>query len=77
MVEAERCGFEVLDYSSGIDALPLGGLPWHHRDRFDRMLIAQSLSRGMTLMTEDPAFLRYGVSWYKVEMGYGLVCRDC
>jgi PIN domain nuclease of toxin-antitoxin system len=59
VVEVDRCGFELLDYS-GVDALPLGALPWHHRDPFDRMLIAQSLSRGIPIMTEDPAFPRYG-----------------
>lgn len=58
VVEAERCGFELLDYR-GIDALPLGGLPWHHRDPFDRMLVAQGLSRRIPIMTEDPAFMRY------------------
>jgi PIN domain nuclease of toxin-antitoxin system len=59
VVEANRCGFELLDYN-GADALPLGGLPWHHRDPFDRMLIAQGLSRGIPIMTDDPAFMRYG-----------------
>lgn len=41
---AEKSGFEMLDYSAS-DALPLKGLPFHHRDLFDRMLISQSLSR--------------------------------
>lgn len=30
------------------DALPLQALPFLHRDPFDRMLISQSLARGIT-----------------------------
>jgi PIN domain nuclease of toxin-antitoxin system len=28
-------------------------LPWHHRDPFDRLLVAQSLEEGVPLMTSD------------------------
>jgi PIN domain nuclease of toxin-antitoxin system len=31
----------------------------HHRDPFDRMLIAQARSDSMTLVTADPMFQRY------------------
>jgi PIN domain nuclease of toxin-antitoxin system len=37
------------------------GLPLHHRDPFDRMLIAQAVSEGCTLVTRDRAFEPYGV----------------
>ncbi len=33
----------------------------HHRDPFDRMLIAQSQAEGLTLMTADTAFIYYAV----------------
>ncbi len=56
--EAERAGFEMLDYS-GRDAAALQDLPFHHRDPFDRMLIAQSIQRRIPLITNDPAFNRY------------------
>jgi PIN domain nuclease of toxin-antitoxin system len=56
--EAKKCGFELLDFS-GRDALRLGGLPFHHRDPFDRMLISQSLSTGTPIMTEDSKFRLY------------------
>lgn len=56
--EAEKCGFELLDFS-GRDALRLGGLPFHHRDPFDRMLISQSLATGIPIMTEDSKFRLY------------------
>jgi PIN domain nuclease of toxin-antitoxin system len=36
-------------------------LPFHHRDPFDRMLIAQSLERGLDIISPDPAFDAYGV----------------
>jgi PIN domain nuclease of toxin-antitoxin system len=34
-------------------------LPWHHRDPFDRLLVAQSRIEGMTLVTNDAALRRY------------------
>jgi PIN domain nuclease of toxin-antitoxin system len=38
-----------------------GELPPHHRDPFDRMLIAQALTEGLTVVTADPAFDAYAV----------------
>lgn len=43
------------------DAHHLGQLPLLHRDPFDRMLICQSIERGMTLVTPDRAIRRYPV----------------
>jgi PIN domain nuclease of toxin-antitoxin system len=37
------------------------GLPDHHRDPFDRMLIAQALAEAMTLVTADAKFGPYSV----------------
>jgi PIN domain nuclease of toxin-antitoxin system len=36
-------------------------LPEHHRDPFDRLLIAQAISERMTLLTADPALQKYKV----------------
>lgn len=36
-------------------------LPMHHRDPFDRMLIAQSLEENLPLVTADRVFARYPV----------------
>jgi PIN domain nuclease of toxin-antitoxin system len=36
-------------------------LPPLHRDPFDRLLIAQALEEGLTLVSRDPAFAGYGV----------------
>ena len=35
-------------------------LPWHHRDPFDRLLIAQSLVEQVPIVTGDPNFAAYG-----------------
>lgn len=36
-------------------------LPLHHRDPFDRMLVAQAIAEGLSLITSDPAMKRYPV----------------
>ncbi|MBX3126835.1 MAG: type II toxin-antitoxin system VapC family toxin [Polyangiaceae bacterium] len=40
----------------------LASLPFHHRDPFDRLLIAQALTEGVPVVTRDPAFQAYPVS---------------
>lgn len=35
-------------------------LPFHHRDPFDRILIAQAIVEKMTLVSCDPNMARYG-----------------
>lgn len=36
-------------------------LHFHHRDPFDRLLAAQRLVEGLTLVSANPIFRRYGV----------------
>ena len=36
-------------------------LPFHHRDPFDRVLAAQALEEGLTIVSADPVFRRHGV----------------
>ena len=36
-------------------------LPMHHRDPFDRMLVAQAQAEGLIIVTADAALRRYGV----------------
>jgi PIN domain nuclease of toxin-antitoxin system len=36
-------------------------LPFHHRDPFDRLLVAQALSERYPIVTRDRAFRDYGV----------------
>jgi PIN domain nuclease of toxin-antitoxin system len=39
-----------------------GRLPFHHGDPFDRMLVAQAIEEGLTLVTADKALRRYPVA---------------
>lgn len=52
--------FEPLPISLEHAALA-GGLPAHHSDPFDRMLVAQAKLLGLTVVTRDPAFASYDV----------------
>lgn len=38
-----------------------GGLPLHHRDPFDRMLVAQAIVERLTIVTRNEAIGRYPV----------------
>jgi len=40
-------------------ALAAPQLPQHHKDPFDRMLIAQAMEEGLVLITSDRVFTRY------------------
>ncbi|HEY6140227.1 MAG TPA: type II toxin-antitoxin system VapC family toxin [Thermoanaerobaculia bacterium] len=54
---------------AGMKTLPLymhhtlrvADLPLHHRDPFDRLLIAQAQAEGLPLMTADPKIAQYDV----------------
>lgn len=39
----------------------LDTLPLHHRDPFDRLMIAQSLAERIPIVTSDRAFAAYGI----------------
>ena len=41
--------------------LALDALPFHHKDPFDRLLIAQSIEEDLTLVTADSQFSAYPV----------------
>lgn len=43
-------------------ALHVAALPPHHRDPFDRLLIAQAQVEDLPIMTADPLFARYEVT---------------
>jgi PIN domain nuclease of toxin-antitoxin system len=72
-VDAPSVGafFEEQMDANGFAYLPIdpqhvfraAALPFHHRDPFDRLLIAQALEEKMELVTrEESAFSRYGVT---------------
>jgi PIN domain nuclease of toxin-antitoxin system len=50
----------VLEISAD-HALRIADLPRHHRDPFDRMIVAQALVEGARLLTADRALKAYGV----------------
>lgn len=60
---------EALLAKLSIDILPITfadtetylSLPLHHRDPFDRILIAQAMNRSLSVITADPAFDAYAI----------------
>jgi PIN domain nuclease of toxin-antitoxin system len=46
----------AMSHAEGVAALPL-----HHRDPFDRLLVAQAKAEGLTLVTHDRLMEPYGV----------------
>ena len=60
---------QVQVFGNAIDLLAISAkhldvvqtLPFHHRDPFDRLMIAQALSENLVLLSRDRAFSAYGV----------------
>jgi PIN domain nuclease of toxin-antitoxin system len=60
--------FEEQLAAESFESLPLtaaqtrqvASLPWHHRDPFDRMLVAQARAENLTLLTADGVLAAYG-----------------
>ncbi|MDD1627170.1 MAG: type II toxin-antitoxin system VapC family toxin [Methylococcaceae bacterium] len=56
-------------WENGIEVLPItientlfvSQLPFHHKDPFDRLLIAQAVNENMMLVSKDEAMLLYNV----------------
>lgn len=57
----EQLGFELLPVTSD-HAWQVRHLPFHHRDPFDRLLIAQAQVELLPILTADPAFNAYDVT---------------
>lgn len=55
---AEKMRLDILDFS-GAHAMVLGDLPLHHKDPFDRMIIAQAICNKLSLMSDDSKFSNY------------------
>lgn len=60
LVAVRSAGFTLLAMS-GEHAKLAGELPPHHRDPFDRMLVAQALLEDRVLVTSDAGLSQYGV----------------
>jgi PIN domain nuclease of toxin-antitoxin system len=65
-------GTEALDWfrRAGYDLLPIGPehaaaveqLPDHHRDPFDRLLVAQAQTEPLRPLSRNPLVIRYGAA---------------
>jgi PIN domain nuclease of toxin-antitoxin system len=55
-----RAGFEPLPLEFA-HVVQFGTLHAHHRDPFDRMLVAQTIATGAHLVTHDEAMRAYGI----------------
>lgn len=55
----EEAGFNPLPVTE-IHAVTVEALDPHHGDPFDRLLVAQALTEGLTLVTSDKLLERYG-----------------
>ncbi|MGB5253366.1 MAG: type II toxin-antitoxin system VapC family toxin [Sedimenticolaceae bacterium] len=68
-------GLDAVVEREGFAQLPIaffhgeqaGLLPGHHRDPFDRMLIAQAQAEGLVVVTADPKFALYGIRTLSAE----------
>lgn len=58
--QVEAAGLRVLSLTAA-HGLAVADLPVHHRDPFDRLLVAQALTEGLTVVTADRRFAAYGV----------------
>jgi len=56
-----RTGFELLLISVA-HATGVESLPYHHRDPFDRLLVAQVIAEQISLVSADSAFDPYGIT---------------
>lgn len=56
----DACHFSALPITVS-HASATESLPPHHRDPFDRLLVAQALIEDLTVVSRDPNIARYGV----------------
>ena len=68
-------GFELLSITAA-HAEQVGELTLHHRDPFDRMLVAQAQLEGLTVVTRDRIFDLYPVSVRAADGAVGLDRRS-
>ncbi len=61
--QLEKNNFQVLPITFE-DTLILSSLPFHHRDPFDRIIISQSLTNNMPVISKDKYFKSYAVSLF-------------
>jgi len=60
LAQLEGAGVELLPITARHADL-VASLPLHHRDPFDRLLVAQATVEGLALVTDDESIRRYDV----------------
>ncbi len=58
---ANAMDVEIMSFDAK-DALQLSKLPLHHKDPFDRMIIAQTISKDFSLISDDSKFDQYVIN---------------
>ncbi len=58
LAEFQKAGGLILPISLH-HTLSVATLPWHHKDPFDRMLIAQTICDDLILISHDSLFTKY------------------
>jgi len=56
-------GFTVLPITPPHLEKLVSGLPFHHRDPFDRLIVATAQAEGLTVLTADEDIHKYDVLW--------------
>ena len=56
--QVDRIGITILTVTKG-HILRTASLPHHHRDPFDRMIVAQALEESLTILTADSDIPKY------------------
>ena len=63
----ESNGFSILDITEE-QLCVLESLPYHHRDPFDRLLVATAIADDLTLLTDDKQLLAYAGNALKIVL---------
>lgn len=59
--EVEKLGWTVSPISQAA-IVSLSALPFHHKDPFDRLILAEAIEKGESIITTDASFVQYQVS---------------
>ncbi len=57
-IQLQQNGFEILPITFE-DAVTVSNLPFHHRDPFDRIIIAQAITNDLSIISKDENFATY------------------
>jgi len=60
--EIAASGFDLLTLEPN-HVRPVETMPYHHRDPFDRLLVATAIAENMTFLTDDENIPKYDVKW--------------